>query len=301
MKENVRRNIFCGAAVLLLFSSTFLPITTAYNANFLRSKMKNNQILQVNSSDDTEYYVAFGPFGANNVNDCEVAMTMNETVYQSFNNDVEEIKNQNLDSYHTIDQMLKVFINYQITPNCFTLDNLTKAIDELRALSSEKTIGVLDSNLQIGRNTIGPHMFIYCTLFDSVINFQPAGRIVLPRPYSDINKIVDIFNISKDSTLYDLLYNITVFRYLSYATINVLLGGSLGYYLSLGLFPGVPSYSIEKNPFIGVYLFCFSGGIYIFQGSDNWDEGVDNPLFDFFIGLAPFSTVTYREFSDPTP
>ena len=144
-------------------------------------------------------------------------------------------------------------------------------------------------------------MVIYCSLLSAVVNFQPAGKFVFPRPVSDINKIVDLFNISRDSALYDILYNVTIFHYLMYAPLEILIGGSLGYYLSIGLFPGVQTYEIAKNPFVGVYVVWLGGGIYIYEGHDNRDEGVDNALFDFFIGLTPFSMVTYREFNNPTP
>jgi hypothetical protein len=302
MKGNRKKEIFCAAAILLLLSSILLPMTTAQYGNFLRRKGIFYKQTLVEESDEQEYYVAFGPVGAKNINDCEIAVEMNESVFLAFKNDVELLNQKNLDTPEFIDHQLKLFIKYEITPKYFTLENLTEAIEELKSTGSKKSQGFLsgDTNLQIGRTTLGPHMIIYGSLFDAVVNFQ-IGEIRTPRPISDINKIVDIFNISRDSLLYDILYNTTIFRYLHYANINILFGGAFGFYLSLGLFPGIPSYQISKNPFIGIYVIWLGGGIYIYQGTDRWDEGIDNALFDFFIGFTPFSMVTYREFRNPIP
>lgn len=303
MKGNKKKKIFSLAAVLLVITSVLLPISTAQYGKFFRKKTISEQLISSDNSDEKVYYVAFGPAGSPNLKDCDVVLEMNETVFNNFKDDVAELKQRNLNGYETIDKQLKLFIKYGITPEYFTLKNLTEAIEELKTSNSDKSKCSLygDTSLQVGRTTMGPHMVIYGSLFDAVVNFQPAGRIILKRPYSDINKIVDIFNISKDSSLYNLLYNVTIFHYLMYAPIELLFGGSWGTYLSLGLFPGVPTYQIIQNPFVGVYLFWFGGGIYIYQGHDKWDEGVDNALFDFIIGLTPFSMVSYREFSNPTP
>lgn len=302
MKGNRKKEICCAAAILLLLSSIVLPMTTAQYGNFLRRRTLFDKQTSLENNDEKEYHVAFGPVGARTIDECEVAIKMNETVFLNFKNDVEILKQKNLDVHEMIDHQLKLFIKYEITPEYFTLENLTEAIDELKSTSSKKSRGILsgDTGIQIGRTTIGPHMIIYGSLFDAVVNFQ-IGEISTPRPISDINKIVDIFNISRDSLLYNLLYNITIFHYLHYANINILVGGAFGFYLSLGLFPGIPSYDIKQNPFIGIYIGWLGGGIYIYQGTDNWDEGIDNALFDFFIGLTPFSMVTYREFRNPTP
>jgi len=299
----LKRKIFgIEAVALMLFASILLPMVTAQNRNIMAPKEIFYTQQSLEKTDEKEYCVAFGPVGAKSVDDCTVIKKMNETTFLSFKKDCEELQNRHLNSYEIIDQKLHIYIKYGITPECFTLENLTKAIEELKATATNQSRGTLNGDPSLGRTTIGPHMIIYSSLFSAVVNFQPAGDYVFPRPYSDIEKIVNIFNISQNSSLYELLYNVTMFRYLQWAPLNVLIGGALlGCYLSLGLFPGIQTYTIFQTPFVGIYVFWFGGGIYIYQGNDKWDDGVDNAIFDFFIGITPFSMVTYREFSNPTP
>lgn len=294
-----RKMFVIEAAVLIMFASILLPMVTTQNKAIKTQKEIFCTQQSLGKTDEKEYCIAFGPMGAKNADDLTVIKKMNETTFLNFKYETEELKNRHLSSNEIIDQQLQIYIKYGITPECFTLKNLTEAMEDLK--TTDKSRDIPNGAPWLGKLTIGPHMIIYCSLFSAVVNFQPAGNFVAPKPYSDINKIVDIFNISKNSSLYKLLYNVTVFHYLQYAPLEVLIGGALGYYLSLGLFPGLPSYSILQNPFIGVYIFWFGCGIYIYEGHDKWGQGVDNAILDFFIGLCLYSMVMYREFSEPTP
>ncbi len=268
--------------------------------------LENNKALNkdvANDPDENKYYVAVGPVGANKFTKCETIAELCETEYKNFENDVKQLKSKSLNSYDFMAEQLKIFIKYDIFPNYFTLDNITKAIEEYKEMNynnNNKNRLVDDDNIQIGRTTIGPHMILYGSILSSVTNFQPMGQYLLPEPFSGINRIIDIFNISEGSGLYDLFFNTTIFHYLGYIPVEILIGGSLGSYLSLGLFPGIPSYSIKNTPFIGIYMFFFAAGVYIYQGHER-DEGVDNALMDFIVGVCPFSTITYKNFRDPTP
>jgi len=277
-KKN-KKIFLSGAVVIILFTSSIAMPVAASNK---------------------EYFVAVGPIGAK-LNQCEIIISLNTEEFNEFKNDLEDILNKNLNCSESMSQQLNLFIKYGIFPEYFTLKNLTKAIDEYKANCVYKQLNSNNGgNFEIGRTTIGPHLILYGSIFSAVVNFQPAGKIVLPRPYSDIRRVIDIFNISEGTLLYDLLYNVTVFHYLMYTTLEIMIGGSLGSYLSIGLFPGVPTYQLSKTPFIGAYLFFFGGGIYVFEGHDT-EDGVDNALIDLIIGFCPFSMVTYREFSNPIP
>jgi len=253
--------------------------------------LENNKALNkdvANDPDENKYYVAVGPVGANKFTKCETIAELCETEYKNFENDVKQLKSKSLNSYDFMAEQLKIFIKYDIFPNYFTLDNITKAIEEYKEMNynnNNKNRLVDDDNIQIGRTTIGPHMILYGSILSSVTNFQPMGQYLLPEPFSGINRIIDIFNISEGSGLYDLFFNTTIFHYLGYIPVEILIGGSLGSYLSLGLFPGIPSYSIKNTPFIGIYMFFFAAGVYIYQGHER-DDDDETSVFDLLI-IAP--------------
>ena len=269
-------------------------------------KKDQHKMVETNGHDEKIYYVTVGPAGVKDSSNCETIKIFNETGFKQFETDVNELKTKSLDGYEMMAEQFNILIKYDIFPDYFTFENLTKAIEEYKQLSTPENNKLIDwdddddGGIQIGRRTVGPHMILYGSLFSSVVNFQPFGKYLLPEPISDIKRLIDIFNISEGTMFYDYIYNISIFHYMGYIPFEFLIGGSMGCYVSLGLFPGMQSFYLLNTPFIGEYVFFFTAGLYIYEGHE-WDEGVDNALMDFIIGLCPYSTVTYKNFKDPTP
>lgn len=239
-------------------------------------KILNNLKPQTTGKEEITYEMKIGPY--------TVQLNLTKEEAEIFVSQIQTIINQkNLDEIEQINQIFDVLHEYEIVSSDFSLSTIEQM------LYASNYEGNPDSGFTFPRfrfgevhNTFGPHFICYISFGGMAVPFHFGDHYA----NGSTDRIVDLLNIS-DQNITKILQNISIFQYWSFSTTQCLIGGLLGYFFSMGIFPTMNHYSFI-GPFFGIFCPMVGVGLYIYE---KHEMGVEKPLIDMFFAFSTLSVV----------
>jgi len=279
MMENKKKKIFCGAAVLILFASISLPMTTAQYADFLKQEETFYPPESLETIDEKESYIGgIGPSGVSSSDDCYILTDITKQEAESLYDNV-----FNCTSYNST--------NEYIQSNIDLLKDIEIMPDEIYSnitdLLSQQTIPLTQAQPFTPKIRFGPTLFFYGSVMSQYTFIDdPTNQIV---PFFNITRLYNILEIffNMDNPIFNFAENISCSYYSKLTTWQIGIGGSVSIFASVGPIPNQNYYFY--GPFLGVFIFPVTlFGIYIFKEIDDprYPGGsFEQPYLDIIIGI----------------